>query len=131
MREFSPSDATILLLDSEPAMRAAFHDLLQRAGYWWKRQATWAKPLTGSTSLRPDLLITRPYINSMPGRIAANYLRSKSPGLPVLIVSGFMDDDRLRVQNAIEKFYTFPEPLNHDQLLAKVKEVLHVVHYKA
>ena len=58
--------------------------------------------------MRPDLLITRPYINSMPGRIAANYLRNKHPGLPVLIVAGFVDNDRLNVQNAIEEFYTFP-----------------------
>jgi DNA-binding response OmpR family regulator len=77
------------------------------------------------------LLITRPYINSMPGEMAANYLRSKRPGLPVLIVGGFMDDDRVRVQNAIAEFHTFPKPFSREELLAELRDVLELVRGKS
>lgn len=82
------------------------------------------------TEMRPDLLITRPFINSMPGRTAAEYLRGKRNGLPVLIVAGFMDDDRIRVQHDIEAFYTFPKPYSRDELVAKVRDVLDVIRRK-
>jgi DNA-binding response OmpR family regulator len=71
-----------------------------------------------------DLLITRPYVHSMSGRMAADYLRTKSPGLPVLIVGGFMDDDQVNVLHAVEQFHVFPKPFPRQELLAKVKEVL-------
>jgi hypothetical protein len=66
-------------------------------------------------------------INSMPAQTAADYLRSKQNGLPILVVPGFMDDDRIRVQNEIEEFYTFPKPYSRDELIAKVSDVLDVV----
>jgi DNA-binding NtrC family response regulator len=60
----------------------------------------------------------------MPGYMAADYLRTRQPGLPVLMVSGFMEDDRINVQNAIRQFHTFPQPFTRDELLAKVRDTL-------
>jgi DNA-binding NtrC family response regulator len=105
-------------------MRSVLHDVLQGAGYLVMKAADLGAAVDRLSEARPDLLVTRPYINSMPGRVAADYLRSRRPGLPVLIVAGFMNEDRLNVQNAIENFYTFPKPFSHDDLLAKVSEVL-------
>lgn len=127
MKEPSPSFATILLLDSDSVMRAAFRDALQSAGYLVITAGDLGEAVDRLDELRPDLLITRPYINSMPGRVAANYLRSRCHGLPVLIVAGFLDDDRVRVKNAIEDFHTFPEPLRRDELLTEIRAVLHVI----
>jgi DNA-binding NtrC family response regulator len=124
MKAFAAPHATILLLDSDPLMRSVLHDVLQGAGYLVMKAADLGAAVDRLSEARPDLLITRPYINSMPGRVAADYLRSRRPGLPVLIVAGFMNEDRLNVQNAVEKFYTFPKPFSHDDLLAKVSEVL-------
>jgi DNA-binding response OmpR family regulator len=127
MNEFSAPVATILLLDSDSVMRAALHDALQSAGYLVVSAGDLGDAVDRLDEVRPDLLIIRPYINSMPGRIAANYLRSRRPGLPVLIVGGFMDDDRINVQNEIEKFDTFPKPFSRDELLAKVKGALQII----
>jgi DNA-binding NtrC family response regulator len=124
MKAFAAPHATILLLDSDPLMRSVLHDVLQGAGYLVMKAADLGAAVDRLAEARPDLLITRPYINSMPGRVAADYLRSRRPGLPVLIVAGFMNEDRLNVQNAVENFYTFPKPFTHDDLLAKVSEVL-------
>jgi DNA-binding response OmpR family regulator len=131
MKDFPASDATILLLDSESGMRAGLRDALKSAGYLVQTAGDLGEAVDRLTEMRPDLLITRPYINSMPGRMAADYLRSKQHGLPVLIVAGFMDDDRSRVQNAVEEFHTFPKPFSRDELVAKVREVLDVVRRQA
>ena len=131
MTKFSQSDVTILLLDSDSVTRAALHDAFQSAGYLVVTAGDLGEAVDRLDEIRPDLLITRPYINSMPGRIAANYLRSKHPGLPVLIVAGFVDDDRLNVQNEIEEFYTFPKPFSRDELLTNVRDVLQIIRSKA
>jgi DNA-binding NtrC family response regulator len=130
MTNFSSSDVTILLLDSDSVMRAALHDAFQSAGYLVVAVGDLGEAVDRLDEMRPDLLITRPYINSMSGRIAANYLRNKHPGLPVLIVAGFVDDDRLNVQNAIEEFYTFPKPFSRDELLTNVRDVLQLIRNK-
>jgi hypothetical protein len=44
-----------------------------------------------------------------------------------MIVGGFMDDDRINVQNAIEKFDTFPKPFSREELLAKVKDAVRII----
>ena len=131
MTKFSQSDVTILLLDSDSVTRAALHDAFQSAGYLVVTAGDLGEAVDRLDEIRPDLLITRPYINSMPGRIAANYLRSKHPGLPVLIVAGFVDDDRLNVQDAIGEFYTFPKPFSRDELLTNVRDVLQIIRSKA
>ena len=87
----------------------------------------WEKPSIAWPKTPPDLLITRPYINNMPGRIAADYLRTKQNGLPVLLVAGFIDDDRVDVQKAVEEFHTFPKPFRREELVAKVKDVLDLI----
>ena|SRR5579863_1863087 len=126
-----PPDAIILLLDSEPVMRAALHHALENGGYLVVTAGDLAEALDRLAETPPDLLITRPYINSMPGRIAADYLRSKQNGLPVLLVAGFLEDDRVDVQNAVEEFHTFPKPFRRDELVAKVKDVLNLIRRKA
>src|SRR5580700_3444665 len=126
MDDFSAPAANILLLDSEPTMRAGLRDALESANYLVETASDLGEAVDRLTEMRPDLLITRPFINSMPGRTAADYLRSKQNGLPILIVAGFMDDDRIRVQDDVEGFFTFPKPFSRDELLVKVRDVLDV-----
>jgi CheY-like chemotaxis protein len=102
----TPSDVTILLLDSEPVMRAALRDALDKVGYLVVTAGDLGEALDRLAETPPDLSITCPYINSMPGRIAADYLRTKQNGLPVLLVAGFIEDDRVEVQDSIGEFHT-------------------------
>jgi DNA-binding response OmpR family regulator len=117
----------ILLLDSDSVMRACLRDAIESAGYLVIPAGDLGEAVDRVNEMRPDLLITRPYINSMSGWTAAGYLRSRRPGLPVLIVAGLLDDDRIMVRNAIQEFHSFPNPFTRDELLAKVKEVLEIV----
>src|SRR5580698_2496721 len=110
MKDFSAPDANILLLDSESAMRAGLRDALESAGYLVETASDLGEAVDRLAEMRPDLLITRPFINSMPGRTAAEYLRSKQHGLPILIVAGYGDDDRIKLKDDAEAIYTFPKP---------------------
>ena len=122
----SANYATILLLASGPVMRAVLRDALASAGYLVVTASDLGEAIDRLNEMRPELLILRPYINSMPAHIAADNLRSKHPGIPVLVVAGLMDEDRVNDQNEIEAFYVFPKPFSRDELLAKVQEVLNV-----
>ena len=127
MKNLTPADATILLLDSDPLMRAALRDALESAGYLVVAASDLGTAVDRLHEIRPDLLIMRPYINSMPGHMAADYLRTKRHGLTVLIIGGFMDDDRVRDQNAISMYHIFPKPFDRSELLVSVKEVLSTI----
>jgi CheY-like chemotaxis protein len=124
MSDFSPSNTTILLLVSDPVMRDVLRDALDGAGYLVVAAGELGAAVDRLHEMRPDLLITRPYISSMTGQIAADYLRTKRPGLPILIVTGYMDDDRIRDQNAIEDFHVFPKNFSRAEFLNEVHRVL-------
>lgn len=124
MKNVSLTDSPILILESYPEMRAAMRDALEDAGFLVTTAGDLGAALDHLKELHPHLLIIAPYINSMPGHIAADYIRHTCPGLPVMIVAGFMDDDRIGVQNANREFYTFPAPFTRGEFLARVREIM-------
>jgi len=128
MADLSPSNTTILLLVSDPTMRDVLRDALDGAGYLVVVTNDLGQAVDRLREIRPHLLITRPYISSMPGQTAADYLRTKRPGLPVLIVAGYMEDDRVRDQTAIDEFHVFPDPFTRSSFLDKVSAVLRTIH---
>lgn len=120
----SSPEITLLLVDSDPVTRAAFRDALQNPGCLVVDAGDLGTAVDRLTETHPDLLIIRPYISGMTGRTAANYLRCKQHGMPVLILTGFVEDDRLEHQSEVEGFFTFPRAFKREELLAKVREVL-------
>jgi len=130
MAETFPANANILLLISDPLMRTILQETLERAGYVVVSAGDVGSAVDRVKELRPDLLIVRPYVASMPGHMAAQYLRTRCPGLPVMIVTGYMDDQRIRDEHELNEFFMFPKPFAREDLLANVKEVLRISHEK-
>ena len=124
MNDVSSVDATILLLESDSVTRTVLCEALERAGHLVITAGDLGAAVDRMDEMQPDLLIVSPYINSMPAHMAADYLRSTHPGLCVLVVAGLLDDDRIRVRNAIRGFHTFPNAFTRDEFVTKVKEVL-------
>ncbi len=118
---------TILLLSSDPIGRPVLQEVLENAGYSVFPAADLGEAVDSLKKATPDLLIVRAYIEDIPGYDAATFLRTKLPGLRVLMVSGFIDDDRVQYRMALEGFEVFPRPFTAAGLLEKVKEVLHKV----
>jgi DNA-binding NtrC family response regulator len=120
----SAINATILLLVSDPLVRTVMEETISRAGYTVLASGDLGGAVARLREARPDLLVTRTYVQGMTGHDAAKYLRTKVPGMKVLLVGGLMNDDRLHYRESMEGFSVFPKPYTAEEMLEKVKEVL-------
>jgi DNA-binding NtrC family response regulator len=114
----------ILLLVSDPIIRSVLEETLEREGYMVLATGDLGQAVDRLKECRPDLLITRTYVQSLSGHDAAMYLRTKCPKMKVLIVGGLLDDERLQHREALQGFEVFPKPYAAAELLQKVKDVL-------
>jgi DNA-binding response OmpR family regulator len=120
-------NTTILLLISDPVVRSVIQETLEQGGYSAVAAGDLGTAVDRLKESTPDLLIIRSYVESIPGYDAATFLRTKCPGLRVLMVGGLIDDDRLQYRMTLEGFEVFPKPFTVAALLEKVKDVLHRV----
>jgi two-component system phosphate regulon response regulator OmpR len=116
----------ILLLSSEPRVRAVIKDVLQRAGHVVFATGNLGTAVDALDDYKIELLITHPYVDSITGYDAAKYLREKNPHMGILIVTGFLADDRLQYPR-LEGFEIFPPPYDAAPLVQKVAAVLKAV----
>jgi len=122
----SETQAMVLLLGSEPINRAIMKEVLEGAGYGVLAAGDLGTAVDMLAECQIDLLLTHPYIEDIPGHEAAKYLRARNPGMGVLMVAGFLNDDRLEYRAELEEFEIFPAPFTAAQLLEKVEEVLKI-----
>ncbi len=115
---------TILLLVSDPLVRTVLRETLEHEGYMVRATGSLGQAVDRLKESVPDLLITRTYIESMPGHEAAMYLLTKCPTMRVLMVGGLLDDKRLQYRAELQGFEVFPKPYSAADLLQKVKDVL-------
>src|SRR5271163_3636256 len=101
------TNATILLLSSEPVVRSVMAEVLDRAGYVVLATGGLGRAVEILDETPIDLLITHPYVENIPGHEAARYLRGRNPQMAILIVAGLLDDDRLIIRELLEEFETF------------------------
>src|ERR1700733_12706152 len=98
------TNAMILLLCSEPIIRAVMKEALEEAGYVVRATGD---PGTAGEMLaasKIDLLITYPYVESISGHDPAKYLRGKNQLMGVLEVAGLLQDDRIQYRSILENF---------------------------
>ena len=99
---------TILLLVSDPLVRATLKETLDRAGYMVMAAGDLGQAVDRLKECTPDLLITRTYVEGLPGHDAAIYLRTKCMTMRVLILGGLLDDERLQNREVLQGFKVFP-----------------------
>ena len=121
----------ILLLCSEPIIRSVMKEVLEQAGYVVRATGDLGTAVDMLAASKIDLLITYPYVESIPGHEAAKYLRGRNPQMGVLLVAGLLEDDRLQYRAVLESFETFPPPFTADQLIEKVEAVLKTAQKRA
>ena len=115
---------TILLLVSDPVVRSILKETLECAGYIVLAAGDLGTAVDRLKECTPDLLITRTYVESLPGHEAAMYLRTKCLEMKVLMLGGLLDDERLHYRAAEQGFEVFPKPYTAAVLLQEVKAVL-------
>jgi CheY-like chemotaxis protein len=124
MTDHSLLKTTILLLVSDPIVRSVLQETLEHEGYMVMATGDLGQAVDRLKECAPDLLITRTYVQGLPGHDAAMYLRTKCLKMRVLMVGGLLDDQRLRNREELEGFRVFPKPYSAADFLQKVKEVL-------
>jgi DNA-binding NtrC family response regulator len=120
----TPEQTTILLLVSDQLVRAVTQEILDHEGYLVLSAGDLGSAVDQLRGISPDLLITRMFVQTMPGHQAALYLRTKRPQMRVLIMGGMLEDDRLANRETLAGFEIFPKPYSASEFLEKVREVL-------
>jgi len=116
--------STILLLVSDPPLRAVLEETLEREGYTVLPAGDLGQAVDRMNEVTPDLLIIRSHVQNLPGHDAAMYLRKKCLKMKVLILGGRLDDERLQNREELQGFEIFPKPYPAAEMLEKVKEIL-------
>jgi len=121
----------ILLLGSEPVVRAVMTEALEQAGYVVMATGSLGTAVDMLADCKCGLLIIPPYIDNISGHEAAKYLRARNPHMGILVVGGLLDDDRIRYRAKLEGFELFPPPFPAAQLIQKVQEVMKAAQERA
>jgi two-component system cell cycle sensor histidine kinase/response regulator CckA len=114
----------ILLVEDEDMVRAVAERALTRQGY------TVVTAADGDEGVRAvqenpdfDIVVSDVVMPSMDGPAMAREIRQIAPGLPVLFMSGYAEE-QLRREIDIEGMHFIPKPFSVAQIAAKVGEVL-------
>jgi two-component system cell cycle sensor histidine kinase/response regulator CckA len=122
-REWS-GGGRILLVEDEDMVRAVAERALTRQGY---TVVTAADGDEGVEAVRKnpdfDLVVSDVVMPSMDGPAMAREIRHLAPGLPVLFMSGYAEE-QLRREIDMDGMHFIPKPFSVQQIAAKVGEVL-------
>jgi two-component system, cell cycle sensor histidine kinase and response regulator CckA len=119
-----PHQATILVVDDEPALLEVTGRILRKNGYTTLQARTYEQALSLASSRDFQLLLTDSMMPGMTGATLAELITEMKPGIPVLHMSGYtagvLDPERIRDGELpfIQKPFTAPA------LLEKVRSVL-------
>src|ERR1700691_3035268 len=118
------TNAMILLLISDSVARVVIQEALENGGYLVMAAGDLGTAVERVSESKPDLLIISPYIEDISGYDTAKFLRTKCHGLPVLMIGGLIDEDRLKYRMGLEGLEVSPKPYAATELVSKVKDVL-------
>jgi signal transduction histidine kinase len=121
----APSQASVLLVEDEPTVRAVTHRILERAGHRVRTapNAELAIELAADLAEPIDLLVTDVVMAGMDGPSLAQHLRVARPELKTLFISGY-SHDHVMPRDEPHSIGFLAKPFTHAALLAKVTELL-------
>jgi len=122
--EVVKQQTTILLLCSDSNLRLVLQEVLEDKGYVVLPSGDLSRAVDWLSRCKPDLLLVRPFLSGISGYEAALYLRTKCHGIRILMVSGYLQDDRLQYQWSLQGIEIFPKPFTADEFLQIVANVL-------
>ncbi len=119
-----PTVETILIVDDEDDVRKLLVDVLRIGSYrvLEARDAEQALEVANAHGSPIDLLVTDIVMPGMTGMELADAVRSRSPDLKVLFMSGYAERDRIRPLRETEQFV--PKPFLPAEFYAAVDEFL-------
>lgn len=122
---FSPK-GTILVVEDEDFVREVTCEVLLSAGYsvLRARTATEATRLIPLITQMPQLLLTDVVLPGRSGQVLAQELRSVSPGLKTIFISGYPENEITQECTRGAGVFYLPKPFSAGMLLERVRAVL-------
>ena len=118
---------TILLVEDDPAVRAAARTILTRNGYRVLATASGVEAMALWPSIEASIALLLTDL-VMPGGISghdvAERARASRPGLPVVLMTGYSPDIAGRTLSARDSAHFLQKPFTRDALLATVRRCL-------
>jgi signal transduction histidine kinase len=116
----------ILLVDDEALVRALTRRVLERHGYIVIEAATGEQALARFDADGPDvdLVLTDIVMPGLRGPELVQELERRRPGLPILFMSGYADDELMRRGALPERARLLKKPFTQDELLSEVRDRL-------
>jgi two-component system response regulator HydG len=118
------TEATILVVDDEPAQRALLADFLRDEGYRVAEAADGAAALARVRNGGIDLLLTDVRMPGISGQELLCTVREESPHLPVLLITAHDTVEQAVTAMQSGAFSYIAKPVNLDGLLAQVERAL-------
>jgi two-component system, cell cycle sensor histidine kinase and response regulator CckA len=115
---------TILLVDDEKEVRYVIGAMLREAGYRVLDAESGHDALAASDA-HPgsiDLLLTDLIMPGMTGRMLADLLGARRPGIPVVFISGYVGDSPIPATEQV--LYFIKKPITEEVLLKTISEAL-------
>ena len=125
------SAGLVLVVDDEPAIRTVAHRVLSTAGYQVVTAANGdeAVRLLGDPELIVDMVLTDIVMPGMSGPAFAVQAKAMRPGVPILFMSGYEEQDVAGTAGGIDPFEEIiSKPFSRPALLAKVTQMLTAGH---
>ena len=115
----------VLLVDDDVNIRKVLRALLEYQGYLCEEAENGTTALQWFNGQNADLMITD---SNMPGlsglafleRLSTIFIKTQTPFLPVIILSGNLNDDLRKSLFQLGVFASFDKPPKFDQLLSTV-----------
>ena len=117
---------TILLVEDDNSVRDLAQRVLEMRGYKIlpARDGADALRIASGAGLQIDLVVTDVVMPGMNGREFVKALRGHTPGIPVLYISGYTDDDIIRRGLTDSSVAFLQKPFNAKSLARLVRSVL-------
>jgi two-component system cell cycle sensor histidine kinase/response regulator CckA len=116
----------VLVVEDDPNLRAMVRESLEFYGYTALEAADGDEALRQAAlfNAMPDLLLTDLVMPNVTGRELIEALSIEGRLPKVLMMSGYTDDDVLRRASPTQSYPFIKKPFTHEELAAKVREVL-------
>jgi two-component system KDP operon response regulator KdpE len=119
----TPSAGRILVVDDEPLMREALHNILVSRGYQVHIASDGPSALQVTAAADPEVVLLDLVLPGMDGVAVCRQLR-RAPRLQILVLSALTDEPRkIEALDAGADDY-ISKPFNADELLARVRRAL-------
>jgi two-component system, OmpR family, response regulator MprA len=106
----------ILIVDDEPAVRATLGELLQDLGYQVNTAADGQQAIDAMSGVRPQVVFLDLLMPGISGLEALTYFRQHHRRVPVIVITGGLDQDTANQVRAGGAFEIIGKPFDIDAL---------------